>query len=471
VIAQRAYALQLQGELTDSIVLNKSVIENRSVDPATLAVASNNLACAYECSELVNGGSEKATTNLLDLAKRMKVTSLESLERQLNVSQKHSFGLNRALIFLRMGRIEMARMELSKLEKLNFHDTKAQVLVLLTSISLSLSHKKLEEANQLVNEFEKQHSSSNDEDLMTICVCARAQICVNTGNFAEAASILLNSSLPFAKQVATVLSAAKLLERASEYDRLEVELEKFVSTCIVEDAKSQLLIYSALADAMRRCERWNQAAKHYTTALEISQRIKSNDETDILSALIYTLSYIEGSETSETSVEYTAKLAAILGESRGKAVGIDGEDEMEIDVKLMDGSVLENMPIPKRRGDRSLEVNVESVSVGATKVKAKKKRKRRLPKGYEADWPPPDPERWLPKYMRAGYKKKKKQKQDNIGKGTQGGDLSSTAAFSDKQDRAAAAARERIDDGERIEAPVRADQRPKGAKKKAKRRK
>jgi hypothetical protein len=49
--------------------------------------------------------------------------------------------------------------------------------------------------------------------------------------------------------------------------------------------------------------------------------------------------------------------------------------------------------------------------------KAKKKRKPRLPKGYDPSkpnggLPPPDPERWLPKWQRSDAKKKQRRRRD-----------------------------------------------------------
>lgn len=54
------------------------------------------------------------------------------------------------------------------------------------------------------------------------------------------------------------------------------------------------------------------------------------------------------------------------------------------------------------------------------KKKAKRKRKGKLPKNYDPNVTP-DPERWLPRHERAGYRKKKDRRSNkDIGKGTQG---------------------------------------------------
>ena len=52
--------------------------------------------------------------------------------------------------------------------------------------------------------------------------------------------------------------------------------------------------------------------------------------------------------------------------------------------------------------------------------KTKKKKKKKLFKNYDPNVDP-NPERWLPKWQRTGYKKKKdKRNVQTVGKGTQG---------------------------------------------------
>jgi signal recognition particle subunit SRP72 len=65
---------------------------------------------------------------------------------------------------------------------------------------------------------------------------------------------------------------------------------------------------------------------------------------------------------------------------------------------------------------------------GLQAKKAKKKRKPRLPKGYDptqpnGGLPPPDPERWLPKWQRSDAKKKQRRRRDRqvrLGQGAGG---------------------------------------------------
>lgn len=51
--------------------------------------------------------------------------------------------------------------------------------------------------------------------------------------------------------------------------------------------------------------------------------------------------------------------------------------------------------------------------------KTKKKRRGKLPKDY-VEGETPDPERWLPKYERTGFRKKRDRRAKDIIKGSQG---------------------------------------------------
>lgn len=54
------------------------------------------------------------------------------------------------------------------------------------------------------------------------------------------------------------------------------------------------------------------------------------------------------------------------------------------------------------------------LSEGAVREKKKRKRKPRLPKNFDPEnpGPKPDPERWLPKWMRSDFKKKRNRRRE-----------------------------------------------------------
>jgi len=96
----------------------------------------------------------------------------------------------------------------------------------------------------------------------------------------------------------------------------------------------------------------------------------------------------------------------------------------------LDAEDLENGSIPKfasaiRKGAEAEDKTTED------KAKKKKKRKPRYPKGFDPEnpGPPPDPERWLPKYERSEYKKKMRKRDKNLARGPQGAMVTDEKAF------------------------------------------
>ena len=74
---------------------------------------------------------------------------------------------------------------------------------------------------------------------------------------------------------------------------------------------------------------------------------------------------------------------------------------------------------------KSVESPVDNVRKVTTK---KKKKKKRLPANFDPSIQP-DPERWLPKYERSGYKATKTRSKGkvDVGKGTQGASTEAAA--------------------------------------------
>lgn len=72
---------------------------------------------------------------------------------------------------------------------------------------------------------------------------------------------------------------------------------------------------------------------------------------------------------------------------------------------------------------RNVSAKTESPgSYGSDSIEKKKKHKKRkgkLPKNYDAS-ATPDPERWLPKYERTGFRKKRDRRAKDVIKGSQG---------------------------------------------------
>jgi len=95
----------------------------------------------------------------------------------------------------------------------------------------------------------------------------------------------------------------------------------------------------------------------------------------------------------------------------------------------LDPEELEVAVLPRLFNRQKKETEAEGAEV--QKRKQKKKRKIRYPKGFDPanPGPPPDPERWLPKYERQEYIKKMR-KQKPLARGPQGAAPEDDMAFS-----------------------------------------
>lgn len=85
----------------------------------------------------------------------------------------------------------------------------------------------------------------------------------------------------------------------------------------------------------------------------------------------------------------------------------DEDDHMDGERGGIQKLIEEAMPEHKKV-KKTTDFSVQSIDGGAqVYIPQKRKRKPRLPKGFDPEnpGPMPDPERWLPKFMQARYKK------------------------------------------------------------------
>jgi len=99
-------------------------------------------------------------------------------------------------------------------------------------------------------------------------------------------------------------------------------------------------------------------------------------------------------------------------------------DNFDIDAAESDAALGSLKYIKKARGAGAESGTPGGGDAGAqnavVKKKKNKKKKPKLPQNYDPT-KPVDPERWLPRYERSGYKPKKSRRgRADVGKGTQG---------------------------------------------------
>ncbi|GHP11323.1 hypothetical protein PPROV_001005100 [Pycnococcus provasolii] len=90
------------------------------------------------------------------------------------------------------------------------------------------------------------------------------------------------------------------------------------------------------------------------------------------------------------------------------------------ELTLLDGEALEKQAPPTAAAVAAAAADGAATAEGGTAeaVAQRKKRKRkiRLPKNYQPGDPPPDPERWIPKWERAAFKKQRKRREKEMEK-------------------------------------------------------
>lgn len=393
IAVQKGYLQHLAGNVAEAKAIYDEIVSEGKADAASLAVAANNLTVAL--GQLAFGRSvptqgersmlpKEQHDALVEGLKKMRATSGKAVERKLTTSQRSAMGHNRAILLVQMGRMDACRTELAKLKSEFAHDA----VVPLIEASLIARQSGLETADKVLR-------LAGDDDIIR---GARVQLAVSHGDKRGAASLLQDL---FKGRPAAIVTAASLLEQIGETEEALSLLRSLVSSSTAHQAPGAKKV---LAEMLLRMKNYEEAA---CVLREVVKTEKNDSGTT--AQLVIATSYFDAKEAEAVA---------------GRMMGM-------VDSKDVDAKVLESLPPPKRKQVAALkgsekEVELDSAERDAAAIAAKarerkkSKRKKRLPKDYDPDGPPPDPERWLPKTLRSGYKKKKK-KSDNF-KGSQGAD-------------------------------------------------
>lgn len=261
--------------------------------------------------------------------------------------------------------------------------------------------KKTAAADKLLAEFTSKESRSSLDPLFM-----RSQLLAATGSPQQAAQLLAELPEQTKNRGAVVATQAALLERFGEHD----SSEDFVSKALKwwkenkqnysesEVCSSVAWCLDHLAGLKLRSGNTAGAAGLYNRVLEL--QLDEVDRAQVVSKLSRVLAITDpsASEVLEASLPEVAEVKSAdvdKLESSGKGAGA------------------------ARKGDNSGKQGMTTDDAG--KPKKKRKRKKQLPKNFDPDnpGPPPDPERWLPKWQRSGYRKRRRRKDDHV-KGSQG---------------------------------------------------
>jgi len=398
--AQRAYAIQKQGtpdREKEAQSIYNSVLKSKPTDIGLVAVASNNLI-------VINKDQ-----NIFDSRKKIKAATVEGLENKLTKGQRSEIAMNNALLTMYTNQVDLCKDLIKGLVASGALTQAEGDMIVAGAFSRSGRTK---DAIDLVLGAGRANVKDMEKALIA------AQILLEKGDKKEALEVL--SSLPDASKFRSgVLSTMVTLCLALEDRPGAAEILK--SAVNYQQKKSGNETMSAVV--------WRKTAEFHL----------SGDEPSVAAHSLEELLKMEPNnlQTQAQLVLAYAKfdLAKALAVSKklpkfsyqGSVVDIEALEESSFvstkyaKAKKVGGA--DGPMSPKARATAAV-----SDEAAAKKKKKSKKNKKRLPKNLNVE---PDPERWIPKRERVGYRKPRKNRRKGEEKfvGAQGSATGAADAF------------------------------------------
>ncbi|XP_013184409.1 signal recognition particle subunit SRP72 [Amyelois transitella] len=371
---QQAYCLQQMGKEKEAASIYQNVLKDKPSDQALVAIASNNLV-------VIN-----RDTNVFDSRKRMKAATQDGLEHKLNSRQRAAIAYNQAILAIYSNQPDFCKQCCVKLVR-EFGQERRAALV---------------EASSLAKEGKRQQAVALLLKHGDTLIFAAVQVLLAQGDRKAAVKLLEESEYKYRAGVigvlCTLLCADGETERASN-------MMKDVYNYYKDDKRFASLrdVWRAAAEIHRRAgDPSATAAAHEALARA------APDDTRSLARLVKALANVDPAKAKQLA----KKLPRL------------DQLETKIDIDALESSkwMMGAKVVKKTVSKQEQSPGTPGSELGQTK-KAKRKRKTKLPPNADLSRPP-DPERWLPKYERTAYRKRRGVRRDVI-KGSQG--MTSTA--------------------------------------------
>uniref|UniRef100_A0A182PQW1 Signal recognition particle subunit SRP72 n=1 Tax=Anopheles epiroticus TaxID=199890 RepID=A0A182PQW1_9DIPT len=395
---QLAYCLQMQGRVKEASALYADALRHKTNDAALTAVVSNNLV-------VINRDQ-----NVFDSRKKMKVATSEQAEQKLTSRQRKTIAFNNCLLAYFASPSECGLLA-SRLA--NAHpDLEFQSLLI--RVSQLARDKKYREAVELLEGYAQRLPAERQIELLQVRF-AIVQLQLVAGN--RKAAIETLQALGEARYQPGVVSALVTLhlgldnkQAASEILKSAVDWYKRQKSATISDAD--------LSDM------WRQAASFHlrggepeTAAKSLEELLRTHpNDMKLLAQLVIAYAQFDPKRAQAASKRLPALETLTT---------VSEIDALEATNWMMIAKAVKrktNQPGGGRTtGDQSPGAGTPSAEQQAAqrKQQKRKKRKGKLPKNYIIGVLP-DPERWLPRYERTGYRKKRDRRVKEIIKGSQG---------------------------------------------------
>ncbi|KAG4065073.1 hypothetical protein HA402_007470 [Bradysia odoriphaga] len=378
---QLAYCLQMQGKSKEASVIYADALKLKSDDVALIAVCSNNTVAINK------------DQNVFDSKKKIRAALSDACEHKLTSRQNKTIAINNCLLTLYTNQADQCQQFVNKLVQ-TYPDIEFEGLLI--RASQCAKDKKYKEAVELLEKYNKAHPENDLPAKFAI-----TQLLLLNGNKKGAIDVL--QSLGEAKYRPGVVSAIVSLLLGSD--------NKAAASQVLKDAvewyKKSKINSGDLTDMWRQAATFHLRGGEAETAASSLEELRKSNPQDmkILAQLVIAYAQFNPNKAQEAS----KKLPAL--DTLTNATEIDNLEATNW--------MMSTKAVKKTAAKVEQSPGTPGSELGKQKKKRQRKRKGKLPKEYNIDVQP-DPERWLPKYERTGFRRKRDKRSKDVIKGSQG---------------------------------------------------
>eukprot|EP00871_Galdieria_phlegrea_P000407 jgi/Galph1/1367/GphlegSOOS_G5934.1 len=381
---QLAYIYQLNGKESDAEKLYRKTLCRHTNDWNAYSTAVINLVAL------------RGYNQLHDSLKLLKSVMAKKNRSKLTPKQQISLVVNHILILLQVGNFEVCKSEIDNLMNLSEY----WKLGVLLRCCLFSRQRQWKEAMIFLEELQQTYSDKSLEwDALKI------QLCLERKDIRDGLEHL-SKSKSFEGYPGTACTIALL---QSVLGNTESAIQVLLNLLGEYQRQRNYSVCNKLIRMMASLTRKKNLHMQFKNILE--DYLKENpSQMEAVAENVIAYCHID----LDSAIEWSKQLPSLPNES------IMSFDELESSSLLLTHSsrwkkqrmnVLNNRP-------QGLE------NLNKKKKKRRHRGKKPFPKHYRADFPPPDPEKWLPKSLRSSHKKKKKSSRHQEAAKMQGADAS-----------------------------------------------
>lgn len=368
---QLGYSLQMQGREKEAGAIYNQVLKTKPTDVGLVAVASNNLLTLNK------------DQNIFDSKKRIKAATVEELEHKLTKENRAAIARNNVLLAMYTNQVDLTRTLLKELASKFGLDGEDEEMILAGALSRA---GKTEEAVEIL-------LKKNPNDLERVLIAS--QIYLEKGLIKKATDVF--SKLPKQDKFRTgILSALVTLHLAQDDRVAAATLLKEAVAFSAKNKKGK----SDMEIVWRKTAEFHLKGDEPAVAATSLEELLKTDPKDRQTLAQLVLAY----------AKYDLKKALDTSKK------LPNFNQASVDVEALENSAFFGPKYAAKSSNKTPKPGntpkgEKRKGTGGEMEKAKKKRKRkiRLPKNFNPNVEP-DPERWLPKRERAGFRKPKRDR-------------------------------------------------------------